>query len=408
MDSLATDFEKHSDASLQDSANLIDKVSENKAKETSTLPSGTSKETIGDSGGDEPIVSFDEAALISNRVFNAVDDQPIQYTLRNDTKFLYVNLLADSADIDARKKTFQYIANATYDENDEKFDDIEGPFTVNATHAVLKSKASAFQNYYGNAMYLNITWQFDTDDETQIGSSWTTYFTVDDDASADAAQRRQELLNESQEDNGDMYEKTSYKGPLQSSTGREDIENPGLSGDGDGGGPDSSSNDDNGSSSNGDSSSGGGGGMSTGATAGAAVGGVVGGLLIIGAIVWFLLRRRRQKKFQDDRSGEQTYVVDKETQGRSTDSPNMGYTDGGHTTKPIPLESINHEREDSAIPRNSLGARSRGGNSGVQTPQGISSNVAHLVEDGMTADEIRRLEEEERQLDDEIERAARR
>jgi hypothetical protein len=38
----------------------------------------------------------------------------------------------------------------------------------------------------------------------------------------------------------------------------------------------------------------------------------------------------------------------------------------------------------------------------------MSSNVAHLVEDGMTAEEIRRLEEEERELDDEIERAARR
>jgi hypothetical protein len=38
----------------------------------------------------------------------------------------------------------------------------------------------------------------------------------------------------------------------------------------------------------------------------------------------------------------------------------------------------------------------------------MSSNVAHLVEDGMTVEEIRRLEEEERQLDDEIERAARR
>ncbi|KLP09210.1 Uncharacterized protein Y057_3884 [Fusarium fujikuroi] len=60
------------------------------------------------------------------------------------------------------------------------------------------------------------------------------------------------------------------------------------------------------------------------------------------------------------------------------------------------------------VPRSSIGSHDRAAHSGAQTPQGMSSNVAHLVEDGMTVDEIRRLEEEERQLDDEIERAARR
>ncbi|KAJ3475569.1 hypothetical protein NLG97_g9412 [Lecanicillium saksenae] len=38
----------------------------------------------------------------------------------------------------------------------------------------------------------------------------------------------------------------------------------------------------------------------------------------------------------------------------------------------------------------------------VVTPQGVSR---HLVEDGMTEDEIRRLEEEEAHLDSEIQRA---
>ena len=41
------------------------------------------------------------------------------------------------------------------------------------------------------------------------------------------------------------------------------------------------------------------------------------------------------------------------------------------------------------------------------TPSGISGRYAHLVEDGMTDDEIRRLEEEERALDEAIEQAGR-
>lgn len=246
-------------------------------------------------------------------------------------------------------------------------------------------------------MYIRIDWQSDS----LTGDSWSTYFTVENKtlSGTDAEQKRNSLLEESQKDYPEsIYEETaSTFSPTRTSAG-----NRAPTGQGGEGGlssqPASSNSDDDHS----------GGGMSTGAKAGAAVGGVLGGLLIIGAIVWFLLRRRRQKKtFVDDNAGEQAYVMDKETRARTTDSPNTPYTDGGQV-KPIALESINREGEDSAAPRTSLGSHGRGGNSGVQTPQGVSSNVAHLVEDGMTADEIRRLEEEERQLDDEIERAARR
>jgi hypothetical protein len=159
------------------------------------------------------------------------------------------------------------------------------------------------------------------------------------------------------------------------------------------------------------SSSGGGGGLSTGATAGIAVGAVIGGLLLIGALVWFLLRRRRRNKQpSDEYTIQQTYAVDKETHGRSSDSPNSPYSDENHM-QPIALGNVDRDRGAAPTPppgRSSLASHDRGANSGVQTPQGMSSNVAHLVEDGMTVEEIRRLEEEERQLDDEIERAARR
>ncbi|CCT63429.1 uncharacterized protein FFUJ_00955 [Fusarium fujikuroi IMI 58289] len=157
-----------------------------------------------------------------------------------------------------------------------------------------------------------------------------------------------------------------------------------------------------------------GGGLSTGATAGIAVGAVIGGLLIIGALVWFFLRRRRRsKKAGDEYVTQQTYAVDKETHGRAADSPNSPYSDENHM-QPVALGSLDRDRgvaptpPPGGVPRSSIGSHDRAAHSGAQTPQGMSSNVAHLVEDGMTVDEIRRLEEEERQLDDEIERAARR
>lgn len=169
---------------------------------------------------------------------------------------------------------------------------------------------------------------------------------------------------------------------------------------------------------------GGGGGLATGAIAGIAVGAVIGGLLLIGALVWFLLRRRRQnRELKSGYNGQQssgTYMVDKETHGRVTETPTSPYSDDNQG-QPVPLHDIDMAREGSTTRNNqpgfapyqdaprrpSLGSQGDRA-SGTQTPQGVSSNVAHLVEDGMTADEIRRLEEEERQLDDEIERAARR
>lgn len=161
-------------------------------------------------------------------------------------------------------------------------------------------------------------------------------------------------------------------------------------------------------------------GLSTGAKAGIGVGAALGALLIIGLLVFFLLRRRRQKKELGSgyktQPSSNTYMVDKETQGRVTESPTSPYTDDNQGQR-VPLTDIETAREapatqapyEDAPPRSSLGShgeRERG--TGTETPQGRPTNVSHLVEDGMTAEEIRRLEEEERQLDDEIERAARR
>ncbi|KAF5597075.1 hypothetical protein FPCIR_3711 [Fusarium pseudocircinatum] len=240
--------------------------------------------------------------------------------------------------------------------------------------------------HYGKEMYIQIDWKKDG----ASGSTKTELFTV---TNTDNTTEITELDTQLKEDN-------SQQGALESTTSSSSSATATLS-------PSSTSGAE-------ESSGGGGGGLSTGATAGIAVGAVIGGLLIIGALVWFFLRRRRRsRKAGDEYVTQQTYAVDKETHGRATDSPNSPYSDENHM-QPVALGSLDRDRgvaptpPPGAVPRSSIGSHDRAAHSGAQTPQGMSSNVAHLVEDGMTVDEIRRLEEEERQLDDEIERAARR
>ncbi|RGP74339.1 hypothetical protein FLONG3_6118 [Fusarium longipes] len=238
------------------------------------------------------------------------------------------------------------------------------------------------RDFYGDTMQVMVDWTKDG----LSGTTKTKLFTATDADDTEVAQLRKKL-EEDQKQQGPA-ETTN---PPSSTSGAIDATGSGE--------PEDSS------------SSSGGGGLSTGATAGIAVGAVIGGLLLIGALVWFLLRRRRRNKQpSDEYTIQQTYAVDKETHGRSSDSPNSPYSDENHM-QPIAIGNVDRDRGVAPTPppgRSSLASHDRGANSGVQTPQGMSSNVAHLVEDGMTADEIRRLEEEERQLDDEIERAARR
>ncbi|KAF5601461.1 uncharacterized protein FSUBG_8167 [Fusarium subglutinans] len=240
--------------------------------------------------------------------------------------------------------------------------------------------------YYGKEMYIQIDWKKDG----ALGYTKTELFTV---TNTDNSTEIDELDTQLKEDN-------SQQGTLESTASSSSSATATLS-------PSSTSGAE-------ESSGDGGGGLSTGATAGIAVGAVIGGLLIIGALVWFFLRRRRRsKKAGDEYVTQQTYAVDKETHARATDSPNSPYSDENHM-QPVALGSLDRDRgvaptpPPGGVPRSSIGSHDRAAHSGAQTPQGMSSNVAHLVEDGMTVDEIRRLEEEERQLDDEIERAARR
>lgn len=77
------------------------------------------------------------------------------------------------------------------------------------------------------------------------------------------------------------------------------------------------------------------------------------------------------------------------------DSGSTHHTEENNTSEEAPSAHASPEMRPAGFAR----ARST-------TPSGISGRYAHLIEDGMTDDEIRRLEEEERALDEAIEQAA--
>lgn len=176
----------------------------------------------------------------------------------------------------------------------------------------------------------------------------------------------------------------------------------------------------------------GGGGLSTGAIAGIAVGCSVAGLLIIAFLVWFFFFRRRSSRervrgtdFAAD-SGTHAMMPDKEVVGMSQSSPHSAFADdGGRLHDPQRRSAAPGDDAASFAPYSDRGrSASPAGaafattahNNHSQTDVANTSRppsplfqtrYAHLIEEGMTEDEIRRLEEEERHLDAAIEDAGR-
>jgi hypothetical protein len=204
----------------------------------------------------------------------------------------------------------------------------------------------------------------------------------------------------------------------------------------------------------------GGGGLSSGAIIGIAVACGVVGLALVFALVWYLLRRRQQKKAMlpvDSTYGPgnrtEDLIAEKEAAADVEVSPNSPYSDEGasgagpggsyqggaaHGGEALAAGAAGstrqpqHDQPRSFTPysdRPSAGAAAVGTPSiraaslaqtddarvsvpsttpGRATPRALHTPYAHLVEEGMTEEEIRRLEEEERQLDAAIEQAGRR
>lgn len=208
-------------------------------------------------------------------------------------------------------------------------------------------------------------------------------------------------------------------------------------------------------------------GLPMGAIIGIAVGCGLVGLALIGGLVWLFLRRRKAKEAAElggyggpGRTRTDELIAEKEGNAGLETSPHSPYSDDGITgaaaggayrahengsvhrgagSSAAAAAAVAHHPHQSpsqtqAVPRSytpysdrhsaGVGSPSTRAGSivhpdtsrgnvespvpGRATPHALPAQYAHLVEEGMTEAEIRRLEEEERQLDAAIEQAGRR
>lgn len=268
---------------------------------------------------------------------------------------------------------------------------------------------------------VRVTWGRDRSSDE--GETVSPYFTVMDgpnDAAEAVLQRKVMAVDDAEtgtEDDGSGTQRNIVPSSNPSNVSETEVADATNNADSD------SSNDDNG---------GGGGGLSPGVIAGIVVGIVV-FLALVGGLVFFLLRRRRKTKrsagYADPRQNDASnaYIVDKID--TSAQSPRSPYSDDGQEqhTPLDPQAHHNLHNQDAAIAgEGSNGSEyaglyqanqhqqesSRGADGEPPSPRlqsrSNTGHYSHLVEEGMTADDIRRLEDEERQLDAEIERHGRR
>ncbi|KPM38061.1 hypothetical protein AK830_g8471 [Neonectria ditissima] len=415
MDRLASSIQGSDMESLNDKANVVAQESATSTFKSIAIPTDTGGSGAGESGdsGNNPNnpgaasnhVSFVEP---SSSVFalSSVPTQAFEYNTQNDVDIDLLLWQGWSGDINS----FKNISKATFDDNAVNAE-AEDPFVrVSASGATLDFSAfkdDKLSTYIKNRMRLVVNWHT----ANLTGNTTSPVFAIVNsvgevaDEESDITSANQDMDTGGNETIISLSPSTTADSTDPGNVSGSDATSSAVSGT-------------NSSESDGDNSGGGGGGgLAKGAIAGIAVGAVI-GVLLIGAMIWFFLRKRRQnKKLAGGYTGTDsagTYMVDKETHGRTTDSPNSPYTDDNHNQH-VPIDDSARDSEAigtterGGITRTSTsGSQGGRGSTGAQTPQGMSSNVAHLVEDGMTVDEIRRLEEEERQLDDEIERAARR
>lgn len=175
-------------------------------------------------------------------------------------------------------------------------------------------------------------------------------------------------------------------------------------------------------------------GLSMNGIIGVAVGVSVGGLLVAGALSWLFCFRRRRRNSRnaahhtmpsyDSDVGAHASMTDKETpvlletasrqsayggEGRPSIDPYAPYSDRS-APSPTPHYRGTTSTDAPAAPAAPTTSQTDlTWTNGAPTPTPvIASRYAHLVEEGMTEEEIRRLEDEERQLDAAIENAGRR
>lgn len=144
--------------------------------------------------------------------------------------------------------------------------------------------------------------------------------------------------------------------------------------------------------------------LSDGAKAGIGAGAGVAGLILIGLLIFFFLRRRRRRAARSTEKTSLTpandFIRDKESHSaRVAESPHSPASEDDRARDSAFTGGDAAERAPaSPVPTTGTGSGQRD----------VPSAMAHLVEEGMSEADIRRLEEEERALDQAIEQAGRR
>ncbi|KAL6869826.1 hypothetical protein ACO1O0_001157 [Amphichorda felina] len=417
----------------------------------STKPTTTGTSTAMSSNGPNAGSGDDDDTVIefSSSNFDAEDDRVFHtwenaeprlfsWTKRGQarlTKISLVQVIGDSGDESDYSKIFSRPISGTHTASEQNVagiairDDRDSPFFIPIAGGedafrldleYFRSQASIFQ---GGEKVLAI--KLDWARSGHAGQSYSGYFAVmyGDEAVAEANLQKkvkqftnyetgiEDLLGEDDSVPAASTKSSDGTAKPTGTIGPGDHNKPGI-GPGD---PDKG----------GDSSSGVGNGLSKGAIAGIAVGSIVVAFLL-GLLAWFLLRRRRKQRQQQRGASAHDvpngYIVDKtaddtaiattgahspysdDGQGQSQLGLHHGQGDATAAAYPDTHQQYQHQQHDQRdIPR--------GDDGGAYTPSqhdSASRNYHHLVEEGMTAEDIRRLEEEERQLDAEIERAGRR
>lgn len=404
---------------------------------------------------------FGNNAKEHNRVFEVTNDSdPFRFTWGlNDDNLNLVNASlwgGDKVEEDSFEEIWPEIDRSRFVGAVEK-NGVTLAFDMFASNLILRNAATTDSEAAAKYLALKVHWKTE---EFVEGFNYSPYFSVVDSDRSDADSLAEFVQNELSGAGDKALEGWSMVGSTEiigdgtgdqgsgSEPGQDEnktepgggSEQPNEN-ENEGGANSSDGNEDGG-------SSGGGGGsrLSTGAIAGIAVGGAV-VLVAIGVLIWFVLRRQRTKtkgraEYSQSPDLANDYISGKDGNDAEINSPYS--EDGGHATQQTPFEpnaavpptsstpasfapyqdqenSHNNNHLARTATSNSMSAHSNSpiesiprsdtqmsNRASQQHKQGVSSRVAHLVEEGMTPDEIQRLEDEERQLDLEIERAGRR
>ncbi|KAI1214197.1 uncharacterized protein F4807DRAFT_117884 [Annulohypoxylon truncatum] len=272
------------------------------------------------------------------------------------------------------------------------------PVSNGSVTLIVPDTATGLSKMYGSNAGLPLYYEFEWDNSTSSGKSYSQLIAV---ALSDSYQAAADAITSTGKESNpayveDVQQDATNPTSISSTTGSTAAETSSASA----------------------VASSGSGGLSPGAIAGIAVGCAVAFILIVAFIVWFFFFRRRSNRDQAHggsdfatNSGTRAMVLEKE----GTGSPQSSYpNDGGRLHDPDAYASYEGSKAPpapgAAFATNSttdLASIGQASTTRANTPPAYQSRYAHLIEEGMTEEEIRRLEEEERHLDEAIEDAGR-